>query len=153
MADSSALRTFDPLLSSSFGVTLSVGGAAVGNFAAVDGLSVEHEMIECRDSACPNRVVYRQGRAKPARVTFKRGMLVGCSNNILFNWISKAQNEKVDPIDIQVSIGGKEGEGKKNTLTLNDCMPTKWSLSSLEGTSNSALMESFEVVVSSISNS
>ncbi len=138
----------DPLVSYAFEVHF--GESIVARFSGVDGLSSEVEMIEYRDSADPNVIKYRQGRMKPARVTFKRGVAVANGTDFLA-WL---QEDQITAKDIYVTVG-KHGTGagiveEEITWWLQDCKPTKWSLGSLEGNSNNALIETFEVVVSKI---
>ena len=138
----------DPLVSYAFEVHF--GETIVTRFSGVDGLNSEVEMIEYRDSASPNEVQYRQGRMKPARVTFKRGVAVAGGMDFLA-WL---QETEISKKDVYVTIGrfGRDKGIVENEITwwLHDCKPVKWSLGSLEGNSNNALIETLEVVVSKV---
>jgi phage tail-like protein len=151
----SAHREIDPLVNYAFKVE--VGGLQVARFNNVDGLNYEVEMIEYRSSEDPNLPRFRQGRRKAQRVTFKRGVLVG-GNVDLLTWLQEVEKGTVSSKDITVTIGAygaqeNESGGQDNAWVLHDCMPTKWSLGSLDSNSNSALIESLEVVASFVSKS
>lgn len=157
MANSSnGRRPIDPLVSSQFMVI--IDGIAVARFASVDGLSVEVEMIEYRDSTAPNLPRYRQGRAKPCRVTLKRGLLVknGADNdfetsNRLLNWIEEYRQGTISARNVVISVGSsEERHGGKADWMLYQCRPTKWSLGSLEGSSNTPLFETLELAVEEV---
>ncbi|MBR4986113.1 MAG: phage tail protein [Proteobacteria bacterium] len=148
----------DPLVSYAFVVEINQN--PVARFSGVDGLSYEVEMIEYRDSEQPNLPQFRQGRRKAGRVTLKRGVLVDYGKkNDLLEWIRSVEKGVVKPRDITITIGnyGKDSgicETKApHTWSLSNCMPTKWSLGSLDGNSNSPLIESLEIVVSEMSRS
>ena len=135
----------DPVVSFSFAVIMN--NSEVARFSGVDGLSYEAEMIEYRDSANPNLPMFRQGRRKPVRVTLKRGMLVGyLAVNDLYAWINEIDTGVVKPRDITIEIGGEESGSAPRAFLLSGCMPSKWSLSSLDGNSNTVLIESLEMV-------
>ena len=147
----------DPLVSFAFKVD--IDGQEVARFSGVDGLSYEAEMIEYRSSDMPNEVRFRQGRRKAGRVTLKRGVLVGGAgkDNIFFRWIDNINVGTVVAKDITITVGDygidkgiDETEGGKRAWTLSQCRPTKWSLSSLEGTSNNPLIESIEFAVEAV---
>ncbi|MBQ1926401.1 MAG: phage tail protein [Proteobacteria bacterium] len=151
-------RNIDPVVSYAF--IVQIEGIAVARFNGVDGLSYEVEMIEYRDSESPNLPQFRQGRRKPGRVTLKRGILVG-GNTDLLTWIRQVEKGSIQPRNIAISIGNYGGPGAggpgiheakgPSTWLLYDCKPTKWSMGNLDGNSNSPLIESLELVVSSVS--
>ncbi len=151
-------KNIDPLVSYAFSV--SIGESEIARFSGVDGLSYEVEMIEYRDSASPNVVSYRQGRRKPCRVTMKRGFLVGGVGGMFFNWIKECEAGTVTAKNINVTVGDygigrgqDETNGSKlKTWVLSNARPVKWSLSSLDGNSNNAIVETIEFVVESLSN-
>ena len=153
---SNGRRPIDPLVSSQFMVI--IDGIAVARFASVDGLSVEVEMIEYRDSTQPNLPHYRQGRAKPCRVTLKRGLLVknGADNdfetsNRLLDWIEEYEKGTISARNVVISVGsGEERHGGKADWMLCQCRPTKWALGSLEGSSNPPLFETLELAVEEV---
>ena len=157
MAEFGRRKDIDPLVSFAFSV--SIGGINVARFNGVDGLSYEVEMIEYRDSAQPNLVKYRQGRRKPARVTLKRGVLVGATqSNDLLAWIRSVEAGVIEPRDITVEIGNyglnggvdEVGNEKARAWQLLRCRPAKWSLGALDSNSNGSLLESLELVVEEI---
>ena len=148
-----AHRDYDPLVNYAFKVEM--GDLQVARFNGVDGLNYEVEMIEYRDSANPNLPHYRQGRRKPVRVTFKRGVLVN-GNVDLLTWLQEVEAGAISPKDITVTVGAyglkeTEANGNQNFWILHECMPAKWSLGALDSNSNSALIESLEVVASYVS--
>lgn len=158
MAGQESHRSIDPLVSYAF--IVEIGGVAVARFNGVDGLSYEVEMIEYRDSESPNLPHFRQGRRKAGRVTLKRGVLVG-DNTDLLTWIRQVEKGTIQPRDIAITIGNYGGAGNggagiheakgPSTWVLYECKPTKWSMGNLDGNSNAPLIESLELVVSSVS--
>lgn len=143
----------DPLVSFSF--VVSIDGINVARFNGVDGLAYEAEMIEYRDSSEPHVVMYRQGRRKAPRVTLKRGVLVGSKSNDLLNWIREIENGAISKRNIVIEIGSygslDETDGSEHRAwQLLNCMPAKWSLGALDSNSNSALLETLELVVEEI---
>ncbi|MCL2325431.1 MAG: phage tail protein [Proteobacteria bacterium] len=141
----------DPLVNFSF--TVDINGINVARFNGVDGLNYEVEMIEYRSSDKPNLPQFRQGRKKAARVTFKRGVLVGSGNNLLLNWLREVESKSITRRDVSVTIGdygGDETSGGQRTWQLIGCLPSKWNLSSLDSNSNSAAIENLELVVEEV---
>lgn len=143
----------DPLVSFSFRVQ--INNKDVARFSSVDGLSYEVEMIEYRDSATPNIPMYRQGRKKPLRITLKRGVLVGYSaENDLLNWINEAEKGTVSARAVNIEVGEfgiyNEADGTAHSWELTGCVPTKWSLGTLDGNSNGPLIETVELVAQSM---
>lgn len=145
----------DPLVS--FAFTVSFGTEAVALVSGVDGLSKEVEMIEYRDSATPNLPHFRQGRRKAPRITLKRAYLNGGNSNKFFEWIAQADAGTVEAKDVTITVGqyGPSGNmerdyGGKNAWVLSQCTPAKWSIGSLDGTSNSLIFETIELVCEEI---
>ncbi len=153
---SSARRNdVDPLVSYAFKVQ--INNRDVARFSGVDGLSYEVEMIEYRDSATPNLPMFRQGRKKPVHVTLKRGVLVGYSaDNDLLNWICEVESGTVTARSVNIEVGNYgSGAGISETSAphnweLTGCVPTKWTLGSLDGNSNSPLVETIELVAQAV---
>ena len=142
----------DPLVS--FAFTVHFGKDLVALVSAVDGLSKEVEMIEYRDSATPNLPHFRQGRRKAPRITLKRAYLNGGGEgNPFFEWIADADKKAVEAKDVTITVGQyganerlERDYGGRNVWVLSQCKPVKWSISSLEGTSNSLIFETIELV-------
>lgn len=143
----------DPLVSFSFRVI--IDGMLVARFSNVEGLNYEAEMIEYRSSESPNVVHFRQGRRKPARITLKRGLLVGTQINPLLRWIRQIETGTVQKRDMIIEVGEygsvpDETMGGFRFWTLMGCMPTKWGMGSLDSNSDNALLETLELVVEEI---
>ena len=143
----------DPLVGFAFRVV--IDGINAARFNNVDGLNYEAEMIEYRSSESPNVVHYRQGRRKPAHVTLKKGVLIDTTNNPLLDWIREVETGTISKHDVTIEIGGygkveDETSGGKRAWMLLGCMPSKWSLGSLDSNSNNALVETVELVVEEI---
>ena len=143
----------DPLVSFSFRVI--IDGMLVARFSNVDGLSYEAGMIEYRSSESPNVVHYRQGLRKPARVTLKRGLLVGTQVNPLLKWIRQIEKGTIQKRDILIEVGEygqvpDETLGGRRIWMLMGCMPSKWSMGTLDSNSNNSLLETVELVVEEI---
>lgn len=145
----------DPLVS--FAFKIEFDSAPVARCSGVDGLSKEFEMIEYRDSAMPNLPRFRQGRAKAPRITLKRAYLNGGNSNPFYEWLAQGDNNGViQPKDVTITVGAyglKEEErnyGSQNAWVLLNCRPVKWSLGSLDGTSNSLIFETIELTCEEI---
>ncbi len=145
----------DPITNFNFKVL--INEKSVGHFSSVDGLSCEAEMIEYRDSTQPNVPLFRQGRRKPAHITLKRGVLTGYSaENDLFAWINQVGTGTVAAKNITIELLGDSVNGnyeKAATYTIIGCVPTKWSISSLEGNGNAIAIDSLELVGQVVSRS
>ena len=145
----------DPLVSFAFAVEFD--NAPVALVSSVDDLSKEVEMIEYRDSAAPNMPHFRQGRRKAPRITLKRAYLNGGNSNPFFDWIAQADQGAAEAKDVSISVGyygdkriEERDFGGKNTWVLQQCKPTKWSVATLDGTSNSLIFETIELVCEEI---
>ena len=145
----------DPLVSFAFKVQ--IDGLEVARFNGVDGLNYEAEMIEYRSSNNPNLPKFRQGRRKAGHVSLKRGVLVGGGSNPLFDWIREVEAGTITPRNIAITIGDYGGEGTvdetrggKRVWQLLQCRPTKWGISSLDGTANNPIIETLELAVEEV---
>lgn len=114
-------------------------------------------MIEYRSSEAPNLPQFRQGRRKAPRITLKRAYLNGGNKNPFFEWIAQADNGVIAAKDVTISVGyygenerTERDFGGKNAWVLSQCKPTKWSIASLDGTSNSLIFETIELVCEEI---
>lgn len=146
----------DPLVGFSFEVL--IDGLTIGRFNNVEGLGYEVEMIEYRSSDKPNLPQFRQGRRKAARVTFKRGVLVGGKENVLLGWLREVESKTITRRNISVAVGQydtvEETNGaKQRSWELLNCAPVKWSLGNLDSNSNNALIETIEFVVEEVTQS
>jgi len=138
----SARRSFDPVTNFSF----EVEGITQGKFAAADGLSYEIEMIEYRVSDEPMLPRYRPGLPKYGRITLKRGYVL---NPALNEWIAQVQAGNYERKDGSIVLLDYYGEEVRRWNLLR-CLPTKWSIGSLDGKGTEALMESIELVVEEV---
>lgn len=150
----------DPAVSFSFQVRFA-GGAAIARCAGVDGLSKEVEMIEYRDSAKPNIPRFRQGRVKAPRITIKKAYIDKKSSAVFMEWISQADNGTVKPQNLEIIVGAygsnvtsadyeSQAGSSASVWQLYNCRPTKWSIGSLDGSSNGLIFESIELVAEEV---
>lgn len=140
-----ARRVCDPV--ANFMFTASIDGLGEVHCNGVDGLSYEVEMIEYRSSDMPMVPRFRQGLNKVGRVTLKRGYLNQADGRKLLEWLQESESKTMQRRNINIALTDqKVNDGEKMSWSLIDCMPTKWSLSSLDGKGNEVVVESIEFV-------
>lgn len=145
----------DPLVG--FNFVVEIDGLIIGRFNGVDGLDYEVEMIEYRASDTPNLPRFRQGRKKAARITLKRGVLVGGKENILLGWLREVESKTITRRNISISVGrynvDETNNAKQRSWELLNCAPTKWSMGNLDSNANNPLIETIEFVVEEVTQS
>ena len=123
-----------------------VDGISLGIFSAVEGLSVEVEMIEYRVSDQPNIPRYRPGTTKYGRITLKRGFLPNFDFILWMEDITSGLYERKD-----AGIQLQDNAGNINMIwNLYRCLPSKWSLGGFDGKGNEVIAESIELAVEEI---
>lgn len=137
-------RSFDPVGNYMFEIEMD--GITTGQFAAVDGLSFEIEMIEYRVSDQPMLPRYRPGLPKFGRLTLKRGYIVNTEFNA---WVKQVQAGTYKRKDGAINLLDNAGN-RVATWNLYRCLPTKWNIGGLDGKGNEVVYESLELVVEEI---
>lgn len=137
----------DPIGNYNFRVE--IDGVDAGQFASVDGLSVEQEVVEYRDGD-DYFVRKRPGRVKYGDITLKKGYV---ATTVLNDWIEAARLGKGDYTRKNMSIVLHDnsdptgGEAEVQRWNLLECFPKSWKMSSLDGKGNDVLTEEVVVVV------
>ena len=111
-------------------------------FTEVSGLSVEVATEEFAEGG-ENRFVQKYpGRPKYADLQLKRGLL---RNGHVFDWVrASIQDMEIRPLDVVVTLLGAE-HTPLMTWLLVKAWPVKWSVSDLNATSNSFVVESMQL--------
>lgn len=146
----------EPFVSFSFHIVMN--GTSVARCSAIDGLSREVEMIEYRDSANPRTPMFRQGRAKAPRITIKRALIMDGESSPFFKLLEPGEGGVIPSANIDIYFGlygntttpANYVNKSKNSWTLTNCRPVKWSVSSFDGTSNALVVENIELVAEEI---
>ena len=81
-------------------------------------------------------------QAKPAKVTMKKGVVVGVSVPTLFAWINSIQLNRVDKKDIYVRLCDENGAAVVSWKVIN-AFPTKLDAPSFTASSNDVAVESW----------
>lgn len=136
-----ARREFDPVGNYAFSVELD--GITAAQFSAVDGLSYECELIEYRVSEAPNLPRFRPGTAGFGSVTLKGGVI---DSTELVDWIARCQAGIYERKDITINVYDNAGHGVVG-WNLFRCLPSKWSITSLDGKGNDVSFRSIELRV------
>jgi len=123
-------------------------GISTGIFQGIENITQEVEMIEYRVADNPNEVRFRPGMPKATRITLKRGFITHFDLN---HWIQEVGNGNYLRRDAEIVVydNANEDGGKTEAARwkLYGCMPTKWSLSSLDGKASDNSVETIELVV------
>jgi phage tail-like protein len=137
----------DPIGNYNFRVEIE--GVDAGQFTAVDGLSVEQEVIEFQngDDALTRK---RPGRVKYGDITLKKGYI---ATTILNDWIEQARvgngqyQRKNMSIVLCDNTNPTDGGSEIKRWNCFECFPKSWKMSSLDGKGNDVLTEEVVVVV------
>jgi phage tail-like protein len=147
MAEGRRTEAFgDPIGNYNFRVTIE--GVEAGQFTAVDGLSVEQEVIEYQNGDDP-LTRKRPGRVKYGDVTLKKGYL---ATTILNDWIEQARIGRGDYARKSMSIILHDNTdpvagGAIKTWNCHQCFPKSWKMSSLDGKGNDVLTEEIVIAI------
>ena len=127
---------------------IEIEGVAAGDFTAVDGLSIEQEVVEYQNGDDP-LLRKRPGRVKYGDITLKKGYL---ATTILNNWIEQArcgngqyQRETIS-IVLHDNTNPRAG-GEIKRWNLFQCFPKSWKMSSLDGKGNDVLTEEMVICI------
>lgn len=135
-------REFDPVGNYNF----FVDGISSGVFTGVDGLNYEVEMVEYRDAENPTIPRFRAGMPKGGRITLKRGFITSVDMN---KWIEDISAGVYERKDATIQLLDNAGE-VISSWNLYNCMPSKWTMSGLDGKGNDSAMETIELVVEEV---
>ncbi|MCA9562159.1 MAG: phage tail protein [Myxococcales bacterium] len=119
-----------------------IGQRDFGQFAGVDGLSIENEVIEYQDGN-DFLVRKRPGRVKYGDITLKKGYV---NNTILFDWIdaSRLGNGDYGREEISIVLHANDDPTKDPEIkrwNCFECFPKSWKVSSMDGKGNDVLVE------------
>jgi len=122
----------DPI--GNYNFRLEIDGVDAGQFTAVDGLSIEQEVIEYQNGDDP-LVRKRPGRVKYGDITLKKGYL---ATSVLNDWIEAARCGNGDYTRKNVSIVLVDNSTTIPTELKRwncfECFPKSWKLSQMENT-------------------
>lgn len=131
-----------------FSYSVVIEGEDVGRFTAVDGLSIEVEVVEFRDGSDP-LIRKLPGRVKYGDITLKRGYVASSDLN---DWIETARlgegaftRKNMSIILHDNSTPGAPSEVKR--WNLFETFPKQWKLSTLDGKGNDVLTEELVIVI------
>jgi phage tail-like protein len=124
---------------------MGLGGNNDTRFQSVGGLSVEYDTESFKEGG-ENRFEHKLPiRTKYPDLTLKRGLLV---DSLVVPWCLAAfQNRIILPVDITVSLLN-EGHEPLKTWSVAKAWPRKWSVSDLNATENSVVIESLDLAYS-----
>jgi len=136
----------DPIGNYNFRVEIE--GVDAGHFMAVDGLSVEQEVIEYQDGDDP-LTRKRPGRVKYGDVTLKKGYI---ATTILNDWIEQARCGRGQYARKSMSVvlhdnSDPEAGGEIKRWNCQQCFPKSWKMSSLDGKGNDVLTEEMVITI------
>jgi len=131
---------------SSYSFRVEIDGVDAGEFASVDGLSIEQEVIEYQNGDDP-LTRKRPGRINYGDITLKKGLV---PSSVLNDWIEQARFGNGDYTRKVVSIvlidKAQSGEEIKRWNCF-ECFPKSWKVSSLDGKGNDVLTEEVVIVI------
>jgi phage tail-like protein len=127
-----------------YNFTLEIDGVAAGQFTAVDGLTIEQEVIEYQNGDDP-LTRKRPGRVKYGDVTLTRQY---ASNSVLNDWIEAARtgNGNYTRKNLSVKLLDQQGTELKR-WNLFECFPVSWDLTTLDGGPGDTLYEEMVIAV------
>lgn len=111
-------------------------------FQVVSGLSVEYDTEEYREGG-ENRFTHKLPvRTKYSDLVMKRGMLTGSE---VIDWFLKAfRDREFRPTDLSVILMNEKSEPLR-TWKVAHAIPRKWSVSDLNASENSLVIETLEL--------
>jgi len=128
---------------SNYSFRVEIDGVDAGQFASVDGLSIEQEVIEYQNGDDP-LVRKRPGRVKYGDITLKKGYIAG---TVLNDWIEASRMGNGDYTRKNMSIVLLEQGEEAKRWNCFECFPKSWKLSSLDGKGNDVMTEEMVIVI------
>jgi phage tail-like protein len=128
-----------------FNFKVEIDGVASANFSAVDGLSVEVEVIEFSSAEDPV-IRKRPGRVKYGDITLKKGYV---SNSELFDWIQGAATGELERKRMSIVLTDARG-AEVQRWNCFECFPKSWRGPSLVGGGAALGIEKIEIAVEKV---
>ena len=128
-----------------FNFKVEIDGVDAGAFSAVDGLSIEIEVIEFASAEDP--VVHkRPGRVKYGDITLKKGYV---ANSDLFDWINGAAIGDLQRKRMAIILTDARG-AEVQRWNCFECFPKSWKGPSLVGSGAGLAIEKIEIAVEKV---
>jgi phage tail-like protein len=137
-------RAFDP--KGNFNFRFEMSGIAAGAFRAVEGLSVQTEMIEYQGGG-DKYARQIPGRPKIAPVVLKKGYV---NTATLWDWMKATMDGKFQAANCSVVLLDEDGTTELARYNLGTCWPSSWKGWQLDGMGNEAMVEELELQVRTI---
>lgn len=130
-----------------------IGNVAIA-FSEVSGLSINYETTTYKESPVESgapgpRIMYMPAQVSPVNITLKKGVILGKSVGIFFEWINSIQINQVDKRDIYIRLLDAKGD-PVITWTVLNAFPTKLDAPTFDASSNDAAIESMELMADRI---
>ncbi len=128
----------DPIGNYNFRVE--IDGIDAGQFASVEGLQVEIEVVEYQNGD-DTILRKRPGSATYTNVVLKKGYT---ASTVLNDWINEVRNGNYDRRAVSIVLNDNAGVEIKR-WNLFEAFPARWTLSLLDGMGDEALYEEIEI--------
>ncbi len=126
-----------------FNFVLEIDGLNAGRFQKCDGLSVEFDLIEWRDSMDPYPKK-RPGMKKFGSIKLTKGYT---PNSKLWDWCKELMDGSVSRKTGAIHLIADDGQTYVSTYRFIDAWPMKWTSFRLDGKGNGAMVEEVELAV------
>ena len=141
-----------------FHFTVKMGDAGLVAFQEVTGLTIENEFTEYRNGSDPGFVPARRASIrKSGTVSFKKGLIKGDDTLVTFykdiTELKSFFSTDSKAIDIQVSLFDEKGESGGSAAfiwNIQNAIPIKLSMESLNATENAIAIEQIDFTHSGI---
>ncbi|MBG6132812.1 phage tail-like protein [Aquimarina sp. EL_43] len=122
---------------------INIGNDNDVRFQSVGGLNMELEVENIKEGG-QNLFEHKlPGRSKFSDLTLKRGLLL---DSDIIKWIKNAlYNKEFEPVDMNISLLNSDHTALL-TWKIFRAWPRKWSISDLNATENSIMVETLEIV-------
>ncbi len=128
-----------------FNFRVEIDGVDAGQFTAVDGLSIEQEIIEYTSGAEPNIIRKLPGKVKYGNLTLKRGVVSG---DTLWDWIQASFNADGDiPMKDGVLILEDHRGNEITRYNFYNAWPAKWQGPIFNASANDVAIEEIVLAV------
>jgi phage tail-like protein len=136
-------RDFDPY--GDFNFVVQIEGIAAGAFQKVDGLTVEVDAIEYKDSLDPHPRK-RPGIHRYGNLKLTKGVI---ENTALWDWCCRLMAGEIDRRNGTIHVLPDDGDRAKPEVSFNfvAAWPCKWSGLRVDGKGGATLVEEIELVV------
>ena len=136
-------RQFDPY--GDFNFVVEIQGVAVGAFQKVDGLNVDVDMIEYKDSMDPHPRK-RPGIHRYGNIKLTKGVI---ANTSLWDWCTRIMAGNIERRNGSIRILNDAGDKNKPEVSYDffQAWPAKWSGLRIDGKGGATLVEELELAV------